>query len=550
MTSQPVDDRDKPSPDWVRPPEPAMHRAARHGDLSELQSLVESVADVNVKANLEFDNGPHLNGLTTLMVAARSIDGASTETLRWLIEHGADIHARSEGGNTAAWYAAGHGARWEFHGKAVTPDHVERLRYLLDLGLDPGECNFVGRSLITEACEAGDPARVRLLLDRGASATTVQVRSQRLTRATMQSLGLMLDDDGHGDSADVPRGDADSSQIPLFCASTSGSVESVNLILKAGADPNTRDSFGSTALMVSGSPKVVRMLLNAGADLHATDEYGQDAFEAILEASCDSGACGPERFEVARTLVEAGVDIERVDHNGMARLASAAFGHHADSVEFLLKLGAKVNVLDADGGTALHWVCWQDEDEDEDTNRACEQIIRTLVRSSANVTAVDSRGMSAMHQAAHGEGGNQTAIRTLLELGADADPSDNDGDTPLMLAAANGETECVRLLLRAGASPARTNKEGRSALDAATAHLRSCETVVEKGPDVSTAEELKQMNEGLARELGAPSGYEWPDLSELLDDQAQEHQSALDEARKCLEAITQTLKSKGGKARP
>jgi ankyrin repeat protein len=109
MNSDQVDDRDKPSPDWERPPEPAMHRAARHGDLCELESLVESGADVNVMADLEFDNGPHLKGLTALMVAARSIDGATTETLRWLVEHGADIHARSAGGNTAAWYAAGHG---------------------------------------------------------------------------------------------------------------------------------------------------------------------------------------------------------------------------------------------------------------------------------------------------------------------------------------------------------------------------------------------------------------------------------------------------------
>ena len=81
MAEQPVDDRDKPSHDWKRPLEPTIHRAARKGDLESLVELVEGGADINERADLEFDNGPHLNGLTTLMVAARSIDGATVETI-------------------------------------------------------------------------------------------------------------------------------------------------------------------------------------------------------------------------------------------------------------------------------------------------------------------------------------------------------------------------------------------------------------------------------------------------------------------------------------
>lgn len=81
MTVEASDDRDKPTPDWERPPEPPIHRAARKGDIAQLSALIQSGADIETRADLEFDNGPHLSSLTTLMIAARSIDGASVDTL-------------------------------------------------------------------------------------------------------------------------------------------------------------------------------------------------------------------------------------------------------------------------------------------------------------------------------------------------------------------------------------------------------------------------------------------------------------------------------------
>jgi ankyrin repeat protein len=477
MQPHEVDDRDSPSPDWTRPPEPAIHRAARHGDVETLVRLIDEGGDVDERADLEHDNGPHLNGLTTLMVAARSIDGASVETLRRLVEKGADIHARSDGGNTAAWYAAGHGGRWQFHEKAVTPDHVERLRYLLDLGLDANECNGIGRSLLTEACSAGDPARVALLLERGVSPVvgTQQAPGSPLLNRILQRI--------RPGKTRVPTGTASSSEIPLFCAAESGSAKCVQLLLDAGVNPNTRDDSGETPLMSAGSADVVRVLLEAGADRDAVDEFGKDAFQSILEESCDADRCGPERFDVARALLDAGVDLEQRGRYGKARLASAAFGHHADAVEFLVSVGARADARDSDGGTPLHAICWQGEYSDEETNQACERIIRVLVEAGVSVDAEDRGGQTAMHEAAAGDWGNATAIRTLLALGAAVDPADKQGVTPLMLAAGNGETACIKLLLGAGADPKRADKDGDTALDAASSNVETWKEIVADGPE-------------------------------------------------------------------
>lgn len=537
MTSE-TDDRDKPSPGWKRPPEPAIHCAARKGNISLLAELVGQGADVNQRADLEFDNGPHLKGLTTLMVAARSIDGANVETLRWLVENGADINARSEGDNTAAWYAAGHGGRWNFHKKEVTPDHVERLRFLLNLGLDPTERNYVGRSLITEACDAGDPARVSLLLERGAQPTAGRVSSP--PSALLQRISAALEKIELNPAQNVLKGDANSHQIPLFCAAQSGSAECVRLILGAGVDPNTRDSSGGTALSVAGSADVVRTLLAAGADLCAVDVFGKDALENVLECSCDRRACGLERFEVAKTLVSAGLDIERVDEFGKSRLASAAFSHHADAVEFLLAIGANPHALDPNGATPLHSICWQGEYEDPEINQACERIIRALAAAGVSVNGNDNDRCTPMHRAAGGDWGNPTAIRTLLSLGAAPDAPDCEGDTPLMLASQNGEVDCIELLLNAGADPTHRNLSGKTPFDAADEHFQTWNGIIAQGPDKLLAENQLESKEQFVQEFGVD--VEPISLEALLEAQAEQHQASFRNAEKALNILGIAMK--------
>ena len=103
---------DSPPPPPPAPPEPEIHRAARLGDTASVERLLASGVAIDARCALEFDHGAVLRGLTPLMLAARSVDGADVATLRWLLAHGADLRAGSEAGVTAAWYAAGKGGRW------------------------------------------------------------------------------------------------------------------------------------------------------------------------------------------------------------------------------------------------------------------------------------------------------------------------------------------------------------------------------------------------------------------------------------------------------
>jgi uncharacterized protein len=88
-----------------------------------------------------------------------------------------------------------------------------------------------------------------------------------------------------------------------------------------------------------------------------------------------------------------------------------------------------------------------------------------LLQQGASVNATDAYGYSALMMAA--ARGDVELLRRLLEAGAFVDAQAGDGRTALMLAAESlGErTECVRVLLQAGANRTLRDRNGQTAAD-------------------------------------------------------------------------------------
>lgn len=400
------------------PPEPAIHRAARLGDHAAIERLLAAGTDVDARADLEFDHGPHLRGLTPLLTAARSIDGATVETLRLLLDRRADLHARAEGGGDAAWYAAGTGMRIPgLHPWRVVPDHVDRLRFLLDAGLSAQGMNGAGVTCVCEAGGAGDPARVDLLLARGATPGPVWGADGVTTHE--RSNGAIL---GARRAIVTARRAPPSWVIPLFRAAESGSRACVERLLAAGASVAQRDDGGRTVLAYARSPDVVGVLVRAGADVRSVDRFGNDAVAAVLEeTSADGEGRAPHLFEVARALVASGAPRDRVPGSKTSRLYDAAFRHQADAVEFLLALGARPEADSYEHRTPLHAIAWRGEPSHPPMQAACERIIRALVAAGNSPNAEDDTGQTPLADAREGDWPCDTAVRVLLELGADPD---------------------------------------------------------------------------------------------------------------------------------
>jgi ankyrin repeat protein len=409
------------------PPEEPLHRAARLGDIPAIERLLSFGLDINARANLNLGEGLYMYQLTPLMLAAWSMDGATVETLRFLVERGADIYATDAWGKSAAWYSIKHCGFWK-NQRLLIPDSIQRLEYLLDAGLETQE-RPNSELLLLDACYVGDPDSVKLLLQRFAPADNEQNFYSRL----------------------------------LLCAVQSGNAECVRILLKAGADPNIRDTEGRTSLMYTACLEVAEVLIDAGCNIHATDNDDYDALQSFLEARWFVATVS-KRFEIARTLIKHGVDIERRDKYGWSRLHNAAFRHDYETLEFLVHCDANPHTLDKNGCSALHAACWLGDAQDAEKTLE-SKTINLLVSLGLDVNATDARGNTPLHEAVSGDWGSLTAIRTLLRHSAKADPVGQDGITPLMLAASRGEVECIRTLLDSGANPTRTDKRGSTAID-------------------------------------------------------------------------------------
>jgi ankyrin repeat protein len=446
--------------------EEPLHRAARLGDIAQMERLLIQGVDINVRANLYLGEDVCMYQITPLMQAAWSIDGATVETLRFLVERGADIYATDAWGKTAVWYSIKHCGFWKKQ-RLLIPDSSQKLEYLLDVGLEAQERQN-SEFLLLDACYVGDPKSLSILLQRFASTVDKEIVGKEIVGnqiVNKQNFYSHL----------------------LLSAVQSGNPECVRILLKSGADPNTRDSEGRSSLMYTACLEIAKLLIDAGCNIHATDDDDYDALQNFLEARWFVAEVSQvERLRIAHTLLKLGVDIERCDKYGWSRLHNAAFRHDYETLEFLVNCGANPYTVDKNGSTALHAACWLGDPEDA-TKTLAAKTINLLLSLGLDVNALDAKGNTPLHEAAAGDWGSLTAIHTLLRHGAKPDPVGADGITPLMLAASRGEFECIRTLLQAGANPMQTDLRGNNAINYAQEYY-DCWLCINKKPNDTVTE--------------------------------------------------------------
>jgi ankyrin repeat protein len=141
----------------------------------------------------------------------------------------------------------------------------------------------------------------------------------------------------------------------LFDAIDAGDAARVRALLAGGADPDTRDETGATALMRAahaGDRATVSALLGAGADVNATDPRGWTALaKAVHNPDLDRGFA-----DVVQALVDAGANVEAPIGYGIRPLMLAAGYGETAVVETLLGAGADVLARNEGGLTALMMV--------------------------------------------------------------------------------------------------------------------------------------------------------------------------------------------------
>lgn len=232
----------------------------------------------------------------------------------------------------------------------------------------------------------------------------------------------------------------------------------LKLLLQAGADPNP-SKVQRSPLAVALWTKQMRLfeeLKSAGA------KFNMEGYDApLLEAARFN------RLDIIDAILKSGVGPDDMnDGHGYTALWQAISDDKSEVVKMLLKAGAKYDLSQQPSqGSSVNWA-WRIATSKPDIMK---QFLDAGLAVNASVMDRYSKSTTLLHWAA--ENGDPSGIALLISHGAAVNAQDeNNGDTPLMLAAQNGRTENVKALLAAKADFSLMNNWGKTAkVTAATA---------------------------------------------------------------------------------
>ena len=457
----------------------ALAWAAHWDDLEMAGRLLDAGADPSAANAL---------GVTPLMLAATN---RSAEMAALLLDSGADARAARPNGETALMHAARSGA-------------AGVARELVAHGADVNAVTSRGFSPLMFAAAEGHAAVAGVLVETGAdlAARTEAIESRRRgyrrsaandgnprrLRDNQALLISQLQQDG-----DLEPRRPQGGFTPLLYAAMSGDLDTVRILVSAGADANETAADGTTPLIVTlqrgieeglwrlpggRNQHVAAYLLDRGADpnlaeagytaLHVASATGQhDAVEALLEHGADPNDTQlrmPQRFINAMIPGDAYLTTGWVSQIGATPFMLAAKSVDVPMMRLLLEHGADP-LITAEGGanalmlaaglakrhaTDVGYFIWEEEQAIE--------AIALAIELGLDVNAATDRGETALHgatrHAAH------EVIRFLVDRGADIEARTWADQTPLRIAEGYlysgtyvSYPETAELLLSLGSDP-------------------------------------------------------------------------------------------------
>eukprot|EP00193_Tetraselmis_chui_P007202 CAMPEP_0177751912 /NCGR_PEP_ID=MMETSP0491_2-20121128/637_1 /TAXON_ID=63592 /ORGANISM="Tetraselmis chuii, Strain PLY429" /LENGTH=428 /DNA_ID=CAMNT_0019267077 /DNA_START=145 /DNA_END=1431 /DNA_ORIENTATION=+ len=261
-------------------PDPNFFKFASEGKLEQLKALL-------TKGGSQLVDSVDREGKSAALCAA---EHGQAQVLKLLIEHGIDVNAQDETGNTPLHAAAG-----------------------------TGNSEIVNLLLEAKACP--------------------KIQNLRLNAYTS---GQWLSHDTKGTLVPFD-------QCPLHIAAEQGDTEVAELLLKAGAKVSLTDFDGKTALHIALEENDVEMVELLLAQEGVNVDEGNADYDSPLHYLASRG-----RGRLIKRLVDLGAAVDKSNKEGWTPLHIAARTNNLDTVKTLLDAGCNPALLNSAGNTPLH----------------------------------------------------------------------------------------------------------------------------------------------------------------------------------------------------
>lgn len=239
---------------------------------------------------------------------------------------------------------------------------------------------------------------------------------------------------------------------PLHLAARGGHLAMVRELLSKGAQANARDERQRSPLHVAceeGHEDVALELLMAGAEADAVDDLQETALHKAAMLGSASLAVFRVLLEVKGANASIGTGTQTTPLMILAGLGLS------ETVEYVVKRDPSlVAATNSAGWTPLHLAAHGREMRTRSLKESHEggkfaACCRLLLEAKAEVDAHDEDRKAPLHRAA--ATGNLQTAKELLRFGADANDRDNCRWTPLHYAVQDGHMDVATLLLNAKA---------------------------------------------------------------------------------------------------
>jgi cytohesin len=367
-------------------------------------------------------------------------------------------------------------------------------------------------SPVADAAAKGDRAAVKSLIQQKADVNVPQPDGATAIQWAAYRNDLDLADALIAAGANVKLANRDGA-TPLSLASLNGNAAMIEKLLKAGADPNEKGPKGELPLLFAarnGNIEALRVLLDHKADINAK--------EAVRGTTALMWAAEQGHAAAVKYLIQRGADLAAVSNADSKGNTAYLAPTQADRSRSAFARGGLEAVPGATGGgrggaddrsvssansgrrggRGAATAPAANDGLDLDVVAAADQAAADFAFGRTQNT--DGGGLSALVFAARQ--GNMDCVKALVEAGADVNQTTHYGWTPLLVATQNRHYQIGKYLLEHGANPNIANQGGWNPLYLATDnrniesgdypvrpadmdHLEYIKLLLDKGADVN-----------------------------------------------------------------